>query len=116
MPTKQEILDCIQSLGVLAVIRGPSAELTIKMVEALAAGGVTGIEITYSTPNAEDVVSTLAKRFGDEILLGMGTLTKPDQAAAAKAAGAKFLVSPVCEPELVRSMVSSEKEWDVESE
>ena len=40
-------------------------------------------------------------------MLGMGTLTKPDQAASAKAAGANFLVSPICEPALVKAMVAS---------
>ena len=104
---KAEVLEKIKTLGVLAVIRGPSAELTVKMVEALAAGGVTGIEITYSTPNAEDVVRTLVNKFGNEILIGMGTLTKPEQATCAKEAGAKFLVSPVCEPNLVKSMIAS---------
>jgi 2-dehydro-3-deoxyphosphogluconate aldolase / (4S)-4-hydroxy-2-oxoglutarate aldolase len=104
---KAEVLERIKALGVLAVIRGPSAELTVKMVEALMAGGVSGIEITYSTPSAEEVVRTLAKQFGGEILLGMGTLTQTEQAECAKEAGAKFLVSPVCEPELVRSMIAS---------
>lgn len=104
---KAEVLEKIKTLGVLAVIRGPSAELTVQMVEALAAGGVTGIEITYSTPNAEDVVRTLVNKFGNEILIGMGTLTKPEQPACAKEAGAEFLVSPVCEPTLVKSMIAS---------
>ncbi len=104
---KAEVLEKVKELGLLAVIRGPSAELTVKMVEALVAGGVLGIEITYSTPDAEGVARTLAKQFGDDILLGMGTLTKPAQAAAAKAAGAHFIVSPVCEPNLVKSMVES---------
>jgi 2-dehydro-3-deoxyphosphogluconate aldolase/(4S)-4-hydroxy-2-oxoglutarate aldolase len=101
------MLEKVKALGVLAVIRGPSPELTVKMVEALVAGGVTGIEITYSTPNAEDVVRALAQKFGDKILLGMGTLTKLEQAECAKQAGAKFLVSPVCEPALVKSMIAS---------
>src|SRR5512141_1153762 len=104
---KAEVLEKVKALGVLAVIRGPSAELTVKMVEALKEGGVTGIEITYSTPNAEEVVRTLANQFGDEILLGMGTLTKVEQANCARDAGAKFLVSPVCEPALVRSMTAT---------
>jgi len=102
-----EVLEKIKELGLLAVIRGPSQELTVKMVEALVAGGVIGIEITYSTPNAEEVVRTLFKKFGDKIILGMGTLTKPEQALSAKATGASFLVSPVCEPTLVKSMVAS---------
>ncbi len=104
---KTEVLEKVKQLGLLAVIRGPSPELTVKMVGALVEGGVLGIEITYSTPNAEEVVRTLAKLFADKILLGMGTLTKPEQAQAAKAAGASFVVSPVCEPNLVKSMAAS---------
>lgn len=104
---KAEVLEKIKELGLLAVIRGPSPELTVKMVEALVKGGVLGIEITHSTPDAEQVVRTLASLFGDQVVLGMGTLTKPEQAESAKAAGAIFIVSPVCEANLVRSMVAS---------
>lgn len=91
----------------LAVIRGPSPELTLKIVEALAAGGICGIEITYTTPNAAEVVRLLDKQFGDDILLGMGTLTRPDQAAEAQGAGARFLVSPMCLPDLGAAMVGT---------
>jgi 2-dehydro-3-deoxyphosphogluconate aldolase/(4S)-4-hydroxy-2-oxoglutarate aldolase len=104
---KQQTLETIKALGVVAVIRGPSAELTVKMVDALVAGGVIGIEVTYTTPDAEQVVAELAKKYGDKIVLGMGTLTEPVQAQTAKAAGAGYLVSPVCEPELVKAMVAS---------
>jgi len=105
---KAGTLEKVKELGLLAVIRGPSPELTVKMVEALVTGGVLGIEITYSTPNAEEVVRTLSKKFGDSIILGMGTLTKPEQALAAKKAGATYLVSPICEPNLLSSMIASE--------
>jgi len=104
---KVEILDKVKELGLLAVIRGPSFELTVKMVEALVAGGVLGIEITYSTPQAEEVVRTLTGKFGSSILLGMGTLTKPEQALSAKEAGATFLVSPICETNLLKAMIAS---------
>jgi 2-dehydro-3-deoxyphosphogluconate aldolase / (4S)-4-hydroxy-2-oxoglutarate aldolase len=105
--TKQEVIERVKALGLLAVIRGPSPDLTVKMVSALIAGGVKGIEITYSTPNAEQVVAELDQKFGDEILLGMGTLTDPAQVSSASHAGAKFLVSPICEKELVTAMVGS---------
>jgi len=104
---KTEVLEKVKELGLLAVIRGPSADLTVQMVDALVEGGVKGIEITYSTPDAEDVVRRLALKYGESILLGMGTLTKAEQAASAKEAGAMFLVSPVCEDELVKAMVAS---------
>jgi 2-dehydro-3-deoxyphosphogluconate aldolase/(4S)-4-hydroxy-2-oxoglutarate aldolase len=107
MMNKVEVLEKVKQLGLLAVIRGPSAELTVKMVDALVAGGVSGIEITYSTPNAEEVVLELSSKYGDSIVLGMGTLTKPEQALSAKLAGASFLVSPICESKLVKAMVDS---------
>lgn len=105
--TKTEVLEKVRQLGLLAVIRGPSADLTVKMVEALVAGGVLGIEVTYSTPDAEGVVRRLSDKFADRIVLGMGTLTKPEQSLSAREAGASFIVSPVCEPSLVKSMVAS---------
>lgn len=104
---KAIVLEQLRSLGVIAVIRGPSPELTLKMVGALVAGGVKGIEITYSTPNAAEVVRQLSKGFGQEIVLGMGTLTEPAQVDEALNAGACFLVSPICEPTLAGSMVAS---------
>lgn len=104
---KAEVLEQVKELGVLAVIRGPSRELTVKMVDALVAGGILGIEITYSTPGAEDVVRTLSSKFGSRIVLGMGTLTKPEQVLSAKDAGACFLVSPICDANLLKEMVSS---------
>jgi 2-dehydro-3-deoxyphosphogluconate aldolase/(4S)-4-hydroxy-2-oxoglutarate aldolase len=104
---KTEVLEKVKELGLLAVIRGPSPELTVEMVAALVAGGILGIEITYSTPNAEDVVRTLTRKFANSIVIGMGTLTKPEQSLSAKEAGASFLVSPICEPILVKSMVAS---------
>jgi 2-dehydro-3-deoxyphosphogluconate aldolase/(4S)-4-hydroxy-2-oxoglutarate aldolase len=104
---KQEVLEKVKQLGLLAVIRGPSVDLTVQMVAALIKGGVLGIEITYSTPNAEEVVKTLAAQYGDQIVLGMGTLTKPEQAESAIRAGASYLVSPISEPVLVKTMIDT---------
>jgi len=107
MAEKEQVLERIKDIALLAVIRGPSENLTIKMVDALVAGGVVGIEITYSTPNAENVVRKLKEKYGDTIMLGMGTVTAPSQAKSAMEAGANFLVSPICEVNLVRSMVAT---------
>ena len=107
MIPKEKTLQKIQDLGILAVLRGPSQELTLKMVEALVKGGVTGIEITFTTPDALLVVQELDKEFGEDIVLGMGTLTKTDQAIKAKDAGATFLVSPHTEEELAEAMTKT---------
>jgi len=105
--TKQETLARIKELGLVAVLRGPSPDLTVKMVDALVNGGVLGIEITYSTPDAEAVVAEVAKKYSDQIVLGMGTILQPAQAKSAMAAGAKFLVSPICEIELVKAIAAT---------
>jgi 2-dehydro-3-deoxyphosphogluconate aldolase/(4S)-4-hydroxy-2-oxoglutarate aldolase len=104
---KEETLQKVKKVGLLAVLRGPTPILTIFMVDALIAGGVVGIEVTYSTPNALEVVSNLHRKYGDAILLGMGTLTQPHQAKDAKEAGASFIVSPICQPDLVKAMTQS---------
>lgn len=105
--SKQATLDRIQEVGVLAVLRGPSRELTLKMVDALIKGGVIGIEITFTTPNAAEVVKSLNDTFGGQIVLGMGTLTKPEQVEEALGAGATFLVSPHTSPTLGAEMAKS---------
>ena len=104
---KQETLEQLKEIGLIAVIRGPDPDTTIKMVEALYAGGVRAIEITYTTPDAPEVVRSLDGEFGEHIVLGMGTLTEPDQAGEARQAGARFLVSPICEPALGAAMVAT---------
>lgn len=107
MIDKNKILNKIKALGVLAVLRGPNPDLTIKMVDALVEGGVTGIEITFTTPNALEVVKVLDEQYGERILLGMGTLTRPEQAQAAANAGSKFLVSPHTEEALGKAMAKT---------
>jgi len=107
LTSKEATLERIKRLGVLAVLRSPSAEAAMQTVEALAAGGILGIEITWSTPNAPQVVADLRSRFGDLLLLGMGTLTEAAHAAEAVAAGASFIVSPHTDAELARAMVGT---------
>ncbi len=104
---KKEIISRIQDLGLLAVLRGPNPETTIKIVDALVEGGVKGIEVTFTTPNALSIVDKLNKKYGNSIILGMGTLTEMEQPKLAKEAGAKFLVSPHTELELAKAMGST---------
>lgn len=90
----RDILATLKSTRLLAVLRGPSAESAVRAADALIAGGVTGLEITYSTPDAPTVIRELDARYGDRIYLGAGTVTTPDEATRAADAGARFLVSP----------------------
>lgn len=104
---KQDVLNRVKELGLLAVIRGPSEDLTVKTIEALVRGGVLGIEVTFTTPNAYEVVERVNGMFGDRIVLGMGTLTELEQVEGAKARGAQFIVSPMFDEALCKAMVGS---------
>jgi 2-dehydro-3-deoxyphosphogluconate aldolase / (4S)-4-hydroxy-2-oxoglutarate aldolase len=89
---------------VLAVVRAPSADSAVRAADALVAGGVSGIEITYSTPGAASAVRRIARAHGDTVYLGAGTVTTPDQATEAADAGARFLVSPGTRRRLTEAM------------
>ncbi|MGO1849481.1 bifunctional 4-hydroxy-2-oxoglutarate aldolase/2-dehydro-3-deoxy-phosphogluconate aldolase [Microbacterium sp.] len=93
--------------GVLAVLRAPSPELALDTAEAIIRGGITGIEVTYSTPDAPAVIRELIARHGDTAHIGAGTVTTVEQAAAAADAGAEFLVSPGTLPDLTRAMLET---------
>lgn len=104
---KDATLAAMRAAGVFAVLRAPSAEAASSAIAALVHGGVTGIEVTYSTPDAVGVIAAARHRYGDRIVLGAGTLTRPEQAAEAHRAGASFLVSPGTRPELSAAMLAT---------
>lgn len=97
-------LETLKSTRVLAVLRAPSASSALRAADALVDGGVTGLEITFSTPDAPAVIRSLDEKYGDSIYVGAGTVTAPEQATQAADAGARFLVSPGTRENLTRAM------------
>ena len=91
---KQAILNRIAELGLLAVLRAPDPAGARRAVDALVEADVRGIEITYSTPDAASVIAGVKENYGDEVLVGAGTLVTRAQVAEAAEAGASYLVSP----------------------
>jgi 2-dehydro-3-deoxyphosphogluconate aldolase/(4S)-4-hydroxy-2-oxoglutarate aldolase len=94
----------VRTAGVLAVLRAPSAASALDAADAIIRGGIPGIEVTYSTPDAPAVIRELVARHGERAYIGAGTVTTPEQADAAAEAGAAFLVSPGTLPDLTRAM------------
>ena len=89
--TVQRIVDA----AVIAVIRGESSEQAIQIAEACYKGGITAIEIAFTTPGADGAIRELARRFrNNEFVLGAGTVLDPETARTAILAGAQYLVSP----------------------
>lgn len=81
--------------GIIAVVRALSLEQVPAIVESLLLGGITGIEITTSTPEFARAICEIRRRFGDAAFVGAGTLLSVSQANEAVDGGAEFLASPV---------------------
>lgn len=94
MISKEQHLSRMLKCGVIAVIRMEDASQLIKVAEALKEGGVYNIEFTMTIPGALRVMSQVADRLGDEILLGAGTVLDGETARAAILAGAQYVVGP----------------------
>jgi 2-dehydro-3-deoxyphosphogluconate aldolase/(4S)-4-hydroxy-2-oxoglutarate aldolase len=107
--SKAEFLKSVTDSGVIAVIRAPSAEILIPIAEALLAGGVVAIEVTMSTPRAIEGIEMLAKKFGDQAVIGVGTVLDAATAQDAISAGAEFVLSPHFDPEIVAATLGRGK-------
>ena len=96
--TLKRILDC----GLVAVVRADSGALLAGVVKALAEGGVTAAEITFTVPDALEVIRQVRKEVGDSVVLGAGTVLDPETARAALLAGAEYIVSPTVNVDVIR--------------
>jgi 2-dehydro-3-deoxyphosphogluconate aldolase/(4S)-4-hydroxy-2-oxoglutarate aldolase len=91
--SKATVLKQLQELGLVPVLRASSVDAALKLAEAIAAGGVTALEITMTVPGAIRVMRELSEKRPD-ILIGAGTVLDPETARACILEGAKFVVSP----------------------
>jgi 2-dehydro-3-deoxyphosphogluconate aldolase / (4S)-4-hydroxy-2-oxoglutarate aldolase len=94
------ILDVVPVLPVVAV---DSTSDAVSIARALVAGGLPAIELTLRTSVALDAIRAIVAEV-PEILVGVGTIVRPGQAALAQKAGAKFLVSPGTTGSLLHAM------------
>jgi len=99
---KEDTLARITASGVVAVLRAPSGEMLTDVAEALLAGGVEAIEVTFTVPGAHRVLEQVADRLGDKILLGAGTVLDSETARVALLAGAEFVVGPTVNLDVIR--------------
>lgn len=93
---KYDYLNRLINTGCVAVVHGDDADEAVKTVDAVIAGGVTGIELTFTVPHADKALDELSEKYGDreDVLIGAGTVLDPATARLAIIAGAKFIVSP----------------------
>lgn len=101
MRLKEQIIEQLLDPGVIAVVRARREDQLLPLAEALVAGGIIAVEITMTTPNAIAAIRQTGSKLGERALIGVGTVLDEATCRAAIAAGAQFVVSPICRRELV---------------
>jgi 2-dehydro-3-deoxyphosphogluconate aldolase/(4S)-4-hydroxy-2-oxoglutarate aldolase len=91
---KQVNIQRVLEAGVIAIVRLDSAGQLGQVARAIKAGGADVIEFTMTTPGALDIIASSTREFGEDVLLGAGTVLDAETARAAILAGAQFIVSP----------------------
>jgi len=98
---KAEVFQRIVEVGIVPVVRAASSEDALRAAEAVSLGGIPIVEITMTVPGAVEVIRSLVKQRGGELLIGAGTVLDPQMARRCIEAGAQFLASPGLDLETV---------------
>ena len=100
-----EILQTISRIGIVPVIAIEDADKAVPLARALAEGGLPAAEVTFRTAAGEEAIRRIAAEVPD-VLVGAGTVLTKEQGDRALDAGAKFIVSPGFNPEIVKYGIS----------
>ncbi len=84
----------IENGNVVAVVRLDDLSKAVDLTKALAAGGVTSVEFTFTNPRAAQVITTVREAVGDGAYIGAGTVLDAETARIAILAGAEYIVTP----------------------
>jgi 2-dehydro-3-deoxyphosphogluconate aldolase/(4S)-4-hydroxy-2-oxoglutarate aldolase len=101
------MIDRLREARVIAVLRTPDGESAGRAAEALAAGGVRAIELTFTTPGAAEALRRARGLLPADVVVGAGTIRDRAQLDAALDAGAEFLVTPHLDRGLLAAMLES---------
>ncbi len=109
MPTKEEICKEVYEKKIIAILRGVDPDKVVQTANALYAGGITMLEVTFNPKEkAESFSSTvtsisrICKEASDGIIVGAGTVLTPEMVVLAYNAGAKFVITPTVNEEVIR--------------
>ena len=92
--SRKELLAKVIEYAIVGVVRENSADAARAVAEAYANNGIKIVEVTLTTPEAFDLINTLAGKYAGDVTVAAGTVRSSNDAAAARRAGAEIIVSP----------------------
>ena len=101
MSSRKEIRDGLLARKINAIVRTDDQSVAEQAMAAAVEGGFRVIEFTLNTPGALELI-TQFRSMDESLLVGAGTVMTPQAAKEAVNAGAQFIVSPVCDPAVIR--------------
>lgn len=96
----------LAALPVVAILRGMKPDEAGWVGDTLVEAGIRAMEVPLNSPNPLRSIEAMARRYGDEALVGAGTVTTAGQVAEVAAAGGQLVVSPNTDPEVIGASVS----------
>jgi 2-dehydro-3-deoxyphosphogluconate aldolase / (4S)-4-hydroxy-2-oxoglutarate aldolase len=108
MLPKEEVLDRLHEIGIIGIFRVDSRDDFFNAMDALRSGGLNAFEVTTTTPDAVELVREAREKYGDETLIGMGTVLDAITAERGIEAGAQFIVSPSLHKDVLSVCTKSE--------
>ncbi|WP_019535389.1 bifunctional 4-hydroxy-2-oxoglutarate aldolase/2-dehydro-3-deoxy-phosphogluconate aldolase [Paenibacillus ginsengihumi] len=99
---KEQGLALLESVRVIAIVRGVEEKHIAGVAQALLDGGVPVMEVTLNTEGALGMIGRLQEAFGDRMFIGAGTVLDAEDARQALDAGASYLVTPNMDEEVIR--------------
>ena len=98
---KEKTVARLREVGIIPIIRAPSADVVVPIAEALLEAGLPICEVTMTVPGAIEAIGAIAKRFSGKLLVGAGTVTDAETVRRAVDAGAEFIVTPCLVPAVI---------------
>ena len=110
---REQVIELVLQTKLVAIVRGVYGQDCLNLAKALCEGGIRALEVTFDQSNpalwqkTADTITLLNACLGDRMVFGAGTVTTVELVNIAKNAGAKFIVSPDCEPDVIRATVEA---------
>ena len=108
---REYVIQQIRENRIIAIVRGVEPEKAIRVAQALYEGGIRLVEVTFnqkdpaSFKDTAEAISRISKAYEGKMLVGAGTVTTPELVDIAVDAGAKYIISPDTNPDVIRRTV-----------
>jgi 2-dehydro-3-deoxyphosphogluconate aldolase / (4S)-4-hydroxy-2-oxoglutarate aldolase len=107
--SRKELLSRVCTEQIVGVVREDSVEAAHAVADAFARNGIRILEITLTTPDAFELISTISQKYANkDVIVAAGTVRSSNDAAQARRAGAQIIVSPHTDVRVIEYAVENE--------